>query len=195
MSRYLIMAAVAVLSLSSESAAQRRRGPNITRMLQRFDADKDGKLTEDELGAQMWRRMSRFDSDSDGALTKQELESMSRRGGGRGGSSDAAWKFLADKYDANKDGKIEKGEYDRDEATFTRLDKNGDGALTKEDWQGEQERERGRGRGRASRPAAPKAGDVAPDFELTFVDDSEAKAKLSSFTGDKPVALIFGSCT
>ena len=195
----LLIATAALLSLSPDCAAQRRRGPDITRMLQRFDADKDGKLTESELGAQMWRRMGRFDGDDDGVLTKKELESMSSRGRGRGraGSSDAAWKFLAEKYDANKDGKIEAAEYTRDEATFARLDTNRDGVLTSADWKAGDERERGRGKGagRAARPAAPKAGQPAPDFELTFVDDEEAKVKLSSFTGERPVALIFGSCT
>jgi peroxiredoxin len=41
---------------------------------------------------------------------------------------------------------------------------------------------------------APKAGDIAPDFELY---DAEGKSaiRLSDFRGKKPVALIFGSYT
>jgi peroxiredoxin len=41
---------------------------------------------------------------------------------------------------------------------------------------------------------APKAGDVAPDFELRDVD-GENPVRLSDFRGRKPVALIFGSFT
>ncbi len=43
-------------------------------------------------------------------------------------------------------------------------------------------------------PLAPKAGDVAPDFELY---DTEGKnpMRLSDFRGKKPVALVFGSYT
>jgi peroxiredoxin len=41
---------------------------------------------------------------------------------------------------------------------------------------------------------APKAGDVAPDFELRDVG-GENPVRLSDFRGRKPVALIFGSFT
>lgn len=41
---------------------------------------------------------------------------------------------------------------------------------------------------------APKAGDVAPDFELGDVN-GENSVRLSSFRDQKPVALIFGSFT
>ncbi len=41
---------------------------------------------------------------------------------------------------------------------------------------------------------APKAGDIAPDFELRDVN-AENPVRLSSFRGRKPVALIFGSFT
>ncbi len=41
---------------------------------------------------------------------------------------------------------------------------------------------------------APKAGDVAPDFELHDVN-GENPVRLSDFQGQKPVALIVGSYT
>ena len=41
---------------------------------------------------------------------------------------------------------------------------------------------------------APKAGDIAPDFELRDVN-GENPVRLSGFLGHKPVALIFGSFT
>jgi hypothetical protein len=43
-------------------------------------------------------------------------------------------------------------------------------------------------------PLAPKAGDVAPDFELRDVN-GENPVRLSDYRGRKPVALIFGSFT
>jgi hypothetical protein len=43
-------------------------------------------------------------------------------------------------------------------------------------------------------PLAPKAGDVAPDFELRDLH-GENPVRLSSFHGCKPVALVFGSFT
>ena len=43
-------------------------------------------------------------------------------------------------------------------------------------------------------PRAPKAGDLAPDFELSDIN-GENPARLSQLCSDKPVALIFGSFT
>ena len=40
----------------------------------------------------------------------------------------------------------------------------------------------------------PHAGDVPPDFNLKLMG-SEDRVRLSSFKGQKPVALIFGSYT
>jgi len=39
-----------------------------------------------------------------------------------------------------------------------------------------------------------KVGDLAPDFDLKPLD-GKATVKLSSFRGQKPVALVFGSYT
>jgi len=41
---------------------------------------------------------------------------------------------------------------------------------------------------------APKAGDLAPGFELSDVD-GEHSIRLSYFQGKKPVVLVFGSFT
>ncbi len=42
--------------------------------------------------------------------------------------------------------------------------------------------------------AAPKAGDLAPDFTLYDISGT-ASVTLSEFRGKKPVALVFGSFT
>ena len=41
---------------------------------------------------------------------------------------------------------------------------------------------------------APRAGDSAPDFELSDVT-GEQSVRLSDFRGQKPMALVFGSFT
>ncbi len=43
-------------------------------------------------------------------------------------------------------------------------------------------------------PNAPKAGDVAPGFELSDAE-GQNPVRLSDFRGKKPVAVIFGSYT
>lgn len=111
------------------------------------------------------------------------------------GSADV-FKFLAEKYDKNDDGKLSKEEYDRSAENFEKFDRNKDGLLSAEDWKVAGQPTRG-GRHQRSHggSTAPVAGDIAPDFELTAVKDAEQKIQLSSFAGKKPVALIFGSCT
>lgn len=128
---------------------------------------------------------------------------------------------LVKKYDKNDDGKIDRKEYPRGDAAFGNLDKDGNGTIEEKDLEA---RGGGRARGnrggarsgeRPARPKVPAVGEVAPDFDLPLADhvaksdtDADAKTdaktvakkvektvKLSSFKGDKPVALIFGSYT
>ena len=119
-----------------------------------------------------------------------DIADAQRRRGGRGGGGGGrgnGWKFVADKYDANKDGSVSVEEYTRGEAAFKVLDANSDGVLDEDDWKGQSHR----------KPAgpAPEEGDVAPDFTLTTIKDADSKVTLSDFAGKKPVALLFGSCT
>jgi hypothetical protein len=108
-----------------------------------------------------------------------------------------AWRFLADKHDADHDGKITREEYDRGKDAFARLDRDRDGVLTPADF----EQKAG---ARNERPKLPnsgrpdaKVGATAPDFELERHSGAadDAKVKLSSFSGKTPVALVFGSFT
>ena len=118
---------------------------------------------------------------------------------GRGGRSVDVFKFLAEKYDKDDDGKLTAEEYDRSEENFKKFDTNKDGVLTAEDWAGGGGRARGqrgsRGGSSAGRGTAPAEGAKAPDFSLTHILDAKKTEKLSSYAGSKPVALIFGSCT
>ena len=117
----------------------------------------------------------------------------------RGGRSVDVFKFLAEKYDRDNDGKLTAEEYDRSKENFKKFDTNRDGVLTAEDWAGGSS---GRGRGgrgqrgsSAARGTAPAEGSKAPDFSLTHILDAKKTEKLSSYAGSKPVALLFGSCT
>ena len=63
---------------------------------------------------------------------------------GVGGDPAERWDFLRKKYDKDGDGRVARGEYDRGEEAFGRLDRNGDGALTLADFQREDPRARER---------------------------------------------------
>lgn len=113
---------------------------------------------------------------------------------GQGRQRIDSWKFLSEKYDKDDDNKISKEEYTRSEETFAQLDANKDGFLSKDDWSGNNGRGR-RGGGQRGGGSAPEKGAKAPDFKLTHIRSADKTVKLSSFAGEKPVALIFGSCT
>lgn len=120
-----------------------------------------------------------------------------------------AWELLVAKYDADKDGKISRGEYPRGTQQFSNMDLNEDGFLTQNDIQNlEPFSDKARSKmmkAMSDRPQPPKVGQVAPDFELPKIGNQKngekgvpAKPeliKLSSFRNKKPVALIFGSYT
>ncbi len=82
---------------------------------------------------------------------------------------------LLRKYDADRDGKINRSEYPRTDAAFTNLDRNRDGSIDATDFEPTAGRARGVGQARQPRPAKlPKVGEMAPDFELPLLS---ARAK------------------
>ncbi len=85
------------------------------------------------------------------------------------------WEYLAAKYDANKDGKIEKDEYSRGKEQFLRLDKDKNGLIEEADTKTRGPRQRGRGERPKVNP--PQEGAVAPDFILQTLYPIKTKAK------------------
>ena len=130
---------------------------------------------------------------NDETPTREAGQQRSRQGR----QSAQVWEFLAEKYDKNMDGELTEDEYDRGADTLARLDRNNDGVLTKDDWDNSDgQRQRGGGGRPGGRGGeAPQVGDLAPDFELPYVEETTETVRLSSFAGEKPVALIFGSYT
>jgi len=138
-----------------------------------MDTDRDRKLTKEEIG----RWIKERDGNGDGVLGADEL---GRRG-----------RMIVRFLDRDDDGKVGAADVGK---VFDEADEDGDGVLKAARRSRRGSRERG-GRGqRSERPRAPQVGEAAPDFQLHY-KDGKAKAKLSSFKGEKPVALIFGSYT
>jgi len=113
---------------------------------------------------------------------------------------------LLQQYDKDHDGRIQKAEYPRGDAAFRNLDRDGNGVIDATDFdpaRAPPARPPARPPApRVSPPAAgnraaklPQPGDLAPDFELPMLGMKGTTVKLSSFRGDRPVALIFGSYT
>lgn len=57
----------------------------IARMFETQDANKDGKLTADEIPERMRERIAQIDEDGDGAISRSEMQKSMARMGGAGG--------------------------------------------------------------------------------------------------------------
>ena len=102
-----------------------RRGFDSAQMLERFDANKDGKLAADELPERMAERLMAGDLDKDGFLTVAEMKKAeeTRR-------LENAKRLMA-RFDENEDGKITSDEIpERGRARIELLDTNKDGVIT-----------------------------------------------------------------
>lgn len=63
---------------------QRDSGQFFARMFEQRDADKDGKLSAEEMPEQMAERLQQIDADADGFVSRKEMEAMVSRFGSRG---------------------------------------------------------------------------------------------------------------
>jgi len=102
-----------------------KRGP-ADALFRRMDADQDKRITKEEwkLAPEMF---DRFDANGDGAITEDEVLPKDPREPVPGANGSA--RFF-EKYDKNKDGKIDAAEFGN-ERRFAAMDGDGDGALTK----------------------------------------------------------------
>lgn len=226
-----------MLALLSATPAlgQRQRGRSADSgdvwkvLAEKYDTNKDGRITEAEYSRSRSKFMS-FDANADDVLTAADFSGTSRRSSGasilRGADKDGdgavsakEWQLFLLSLRANKEGIIpeeqaiklsssDQGDrrrrggsdsgiaaIDRDgdgkpeiadlQRIFLEVDENADGSLSA-----------GELSTRGARPTQlPQVGDVAPDFDLLYAEDEDRSAKLSSFAGKKPVALVFGSYT
>ncbi|MAS94140.1 MAG: hypothetical protein CMO55_13170 [Verrucomicrobiales bacterium] len=160
-------------------------------LFQRADKNSDGKLTEDELPAEVWSRISRLDSDKDGAVTKEEV--AAGRPEGRPGSAEGPGKgkgkgadFLK-RADKNGDGDISKDEVPEQAwERMSRMDKDNDGVLTKEEMAAGFAAMRGMrgegGKGPGGRAGATSGGPVA--IFSRYDEDKDGKLAESEVPGE-----------
>jgi Ca2+-binding EF-hand superfamily protein len=99
------------------------------RMLESFDADGDGKLSQEEIDTARGERFTKFDADTDQALTLGEYEQL---------WLEAMRERMVDRFqhlDADGDGRVTTEEFQKPFAkTVTRMDRNEDGVIDREDF-------------------------------------------------------------
>ena len=104
-------------------------------MFEEMDADKDGKLTQDEVKAHTAAQAALMDTDKDGTLSEAELIAGQQQRKADRESRRA--KQMIERMDANKDGVLSLDEMappaDRMVRMFKRVDADGDGVITKAD--------------------------------------------------------------
>jgi Ca2+-binding EF-hand superfamily protein len=101
------------------------RGDKAAKMMERLDANKDGKITEAEWPKEGRMSFKNADADSDGAVTAEELTKMRKMHGGKDHMA---------RVDADKDGKISTAEWNAQaDKMFARLDDNKDGKIDKDE--------------------------------------------------------------
>lgn len=74
-------------SEGNDSTSKKRQGgqPSVTQLLSEMDANKDGKLSKDEVKGPLANDFSKIDTDEDGFLSEEELKNApkpERQGGG-----------------------------------------------------------------------------------------------------------------
>jgi Ca2+-binding EF-hand superfamily protein len=113
-------------------------GPNPLKLLEKLDANGDGKLEGDEIPERMKERVARIDANGDGAIDKSELEAMATKMKKPGGPEGLGGRPITPamieqlkSLDVDGDGKIPLADLPEMAQRFAkRLDKDGDGSLT-----------------------------------------------------------------
>lgn len=181
-----------------------RRGGMSSRMLPRvmtslFNGDEDrSRLSVDEMMASF----SRFDTSGDDRLDAVEYAALVENyEGGELSRMERMMVTIPDEISAlaelvagEQKEAIERADL---ETSFARLDEDDDQLI---EFDLEQMNRMGGARSRGDRGgramSGPAEGTPAPDFTLPLLDSAEEQTvTLSSFAGDRPVALIFGSYT
>ncbi len=100
-------------------------------MMERYDANKDGKLTQDEINSNRDAWLKEFDANNDGKLSLDEFKQLYLKA--------RAERIVREfqQFDRDGDAQLTLDEYQRPLADIVeRMDRNGDGAISKDDRRG-----------------------------------------------------------
>lgn len=135
----LALPAFAVNDTTTPDARVQQR---VERMMDRFDANKDGQITTDEMTGYRTQMFQTMDVDKDGKVTAEEFANAPRPGIGKRADSDQ----MDQRREQNRDRMIARMDTDKDGVIsleewnaiphgnrMTRMDKDGDGSISREE--------------------------------------------------------------
>ena len=126
------------------SSAQ--EGPPAGSFIERLDKNGDGKVSKEEFDGPA-EHFAHFDRDGDGAISEDEAPKGPPPPRGHGEGPPQGGSFI-ERLDKNGDGKVSKEEFDGPAEHFAHFDRDGDGAITEDEAPKGPPPPRGRDRGR-----------------------------------------------
>jgi Ca2+-binding EF-hand superfamily protein len=162
-------------------------------VLKRFLLSSADKNNDESVDAKEWSNLkATVDTDNNDVISEDELAKV--RGRKR------MMSMLVRRLDKDQDGKVTAKEFSD---SLGSLDADKSGAFEAKEIASQGRRQPNRsgnarrrnGRGSNQTKDVPQPGEQAPDFKLPVLGVGKKTAQLSSFIGQKPVALIFGSYT
>ena len=138
-------AGLCALLLATTMAEADGRG----RLFERLDLDNDGLVTRGEAVEARGRWFERIDGDGDGYLTVEEMTAQRRHGGAEGKAGRIERRFA--KLDQVGDARISQAEFTAMTGHWIeRVDGDGDGAVSREEWRVAAERRKRKSHGGAT---------------------------------------------
>ncbi len=138
-------AGLCALLLATTMAEADGRG----RLFERLDLDNDGLVTHSEALEARGRWFERIDGDGDGYLTVEEITAQRRHGGAEGKAGRIERRFA--KLDQDGDARISQAEFTAMTGHWIeRVDGDGDGAVSREEWRVAAERRKRKSHGGAT---------------------------------------------
>jgi Ca2+-binding EF-hand superfamily protein len=126
MKKIFVSAAALLVAIGAASAQPSRRAG----MLERLDANHDGKITREESAAARERMFKRLDRNADGAVDSQEIEQARQAIKDRAATAEARMSGQWRRMDKDGDGKVSAAEFQSRAVFFDLADRNSDGTIT-----------------------------------------------------------------
>lgn len=145
--KYSAVMLAALVGATLSTAALAEKGPMGGQMggpmmnFEELDADKDGKVTKEELAANHAAKFAEADTDKDGKLSADEMVAMRAKAEATRKAEMA--KAMIASIDTDKDGFVSAAEMDAMpmmDKMFDRVDENSDGAISREEMEAVQAR-------------------------------------------------------